>query len=87
MEGNMSPHAQIQPVNGDFHDETLRCCAAGKPSGPNLKVPASGYFREILMFVHKQISEPPRAAAVRHSATHKPHLVAPSHVWRGNKRR
>src|SRR5258708_10425875 len=83
MEGNMSPRAKVQLLQRNFHNERLRDRTTGKPSGPNLKVTGSRYFRRNLDVVHKQIPEPPGAAAVRHSAAHKPHLVAPPHVWRG----
>src|SRR5258708_12331193 len=59
MEGNMSARAKVQLLQRNFHDETLRCCAGGKPSGPNLKVPPNGHFRANLALVHTQISDPP----------------------------
>src|SRR5258708_10648918 len=72
MEGNMSARAKVQLLQRHFHNERLRDRATGKPSGRNLKVPANGQYRRTMEIVHKQIPEPPRAAAVRHSATHKP---------------
>ena len=81
-EGNMSARAQVQLFQGDFHNEGLRRAAAGKPRGPNLKVPPRRKFRRNFEVVHQQIPEPPCASAIGQTAAHEPHLVAPSHVWR-----
>jgi len=83
MKGNMSARAQLKLFNGDIYDETLGRGAAGKPGGPNLKMPACGYFRRKLDVVYKQIPEPPSSTGIRQAAAHEPDLVAPSHFRRG----
>ena len=83
MKGNMSARAQLKLFNGDIYDETLGRGAAGKPGGPNLKMPARCRLRRNLDVVYEQIPEPPRAAAIRQAATHEPDLVSPPHVRRG----
>ena len=83
MEGDLSAVAQVQLFEGNFDNETLRCCPSRKPRGPNLKMSPWRHLWRNLYVVYEQIPEPPSAAAVRQAAADKPNLVAPPHVWRG----
>jgi len=72
----LPPRAEIKTFQGKSLNEALRFSIPRKPSDPNLdRHPARATCAAAPPRIHKQISEPPRPAAVGQSQTKKPDFI------------